>query len=82
VAVSSGRPVISSAYASGGSLIFSGNGAAAKGTYYVLTSTNLAMPIADWTPIATNQADINGNFNATNPISYGNLDQFYIIKQP
>ena len=82
VAVASSRPVITSAYTAGANLIFSGTGGSGNGTYYVLTSTNLAMPIADWTPIATNQADLNGNFNATNPISYGNLDQFYIIKRP
>ncbi|HSY43455.1 MAG TPA: hypothetical protein VK811_06055, partial [Candidatus Acidoferrum sp.] len=82
VAIASGRPVITSAYTAGANLIFSGTGGSGNGTYYVLTSTNLTAPIADWTPIATNQADINGNFNATNPISYGNLDQFYIIKRP
>ena len=82
VAIASGRPVITSAFAAGGDLIFSGTGGAAKGTYYVLTSTNLAMPIADWTPVATNQSDINGNFSTTNTINYTNSDQFYIIKQP
>jgi hypothetical protein len=82
VSTGNGRPMIRSAYAAGGNLIFSGGGGTARGTYYVLTSTNLSIPIAQWTLIATNQSDINGNFSTTNTINYTNSDQFYIIKQP
>jgi hypothetical protein len=67
-------PVISSTKVSGGSLIFSGTGGTASGTYYVLTTTNLTGP---WSPIATNTYDGSGNFSATNTIPAGVPHQFY-----
>jgi Alpha galactosidase C-terminal beta sandwich domain len=82
VAISSSRLAITNVYLSGGNLIFNGSGGTARSTYYVLTSTNLVTPIADWIPIATNQSDANGNFSVTNIINYTNSDQFFIIKQP
>ena len=49
--------------AGGGNFILSGVGGTNSGTYYVLTTTNLAMPLANWTPIATNQFDSQGQFH-------------------
>lgn len=37
----------------------------AGGTYYVLNSTNLALPLNQWTPVATNVPTVNGNFTIT-----------------
>jgi autotransporter-associated beta strand protein len=64
----------------GGNLILSGGGGIANGTYYVLTTTNLATPLADWTPVATNTFDTSGNFIVTNTIDSNNTQQFYRIK--
>jgi hypothetical protein len=63
-----------------GSLVISGTNGLANDVYYVLTSTNLALPIADWTTIATNTFDANGHFNVSLPYSVGNVQQYYSIK--
>ncbi|HEU5396059.1 MAG TPA: hypothetical protein VFV81_02760, partial [Verrucomicrobiae bacterium] len=62
------RPVLSHIAISGGNLVISGTNGAA-GTYYLLSSTNLATPLANWTPVSTNNFSGSGSFNITNPIS-------------
>jgi hypothetical protein len=64
----------------GGSFILSGFGGTSAGTYFVLTSTNLAMPLALWTPIATNQFGGHGQFVFTNTAPTGTPQQFYILQ--
>jgi len=78
VIASSGGPSIASTKVSGGKLIFSGTGGSASGTYYVLTTTNLAGP---WMFVATNSYDASGNFNVTNTMPAGVPQQFYRIEQ-
>jgi len=76
------QPVIGSVKASGGNLVFSGTGGTAFGTYYVLTTTNLATPLANWTPLFTNAFDSSGNFSVTNAINAGTPRLFYLLKTP
>lgn len=75
-------PVITSPQLTGGNLVFSGTGGTNSGPYRVLTTTNLATPLADWVPIATNSFDASGNFSFTNPVSAGSSRQFFLIRQP
>jgi autotransporter-associated beta strand protein len=63
-----------------GSLVCSGSGAPTNWTYYVLSSTNLSLPLTNWTRIATNQTDSGGNFSATNS-AITNLPQTFLILQ-
>jgi autotransporter-associated beta strand protein len=51
---------------SNGRVTFSGSGGAPNGTFYVLSSTNLATPLADWQCSLTNEFDSSGNFHVTN----------------
>jgi len=74
------RPRISSFTISGGNLIFSGINGTANGTYTVLSSTNAALPLSQWTPIATNTFSGTGTFGATNAVS-GNRS-FFTIEVP
>ena len=78
-------PKIRSIVISGGQLIISGtnnNGAAGAGDgYSVFTSTNIALPLADWTLLNTGTFGANGNFSSTNPIGT-NRQQYYIIRLP
>jgi hypothetical protein len=67
---------------SGSNLIFSGSNGLAKGTYYVLASTNLALPLAQWTPVATNVFDSSGNFNFSNVLNPNLPGQFYLLQIP
>jgi polygalacturonase len=51
---------------SGNNLVFSGTGGVTNGTYIVLASTNVALPLIQWTPLATNSFDASGDFTFTN----------------
>ena len=66
----------------GGELILSGTGGPANGTYYVLTSTNVASPVANWTPLATNLFDGIGAFSFTNAIDPATPQRFYLLQLP
>jgi hypothetical protein len=76
------QPVINSTVVSGGNLIFSGTNGTAGGTYYVLTSTDVATPLSSWTSIATNTFGPGGAFSVTNAIAPGTPKQFYLLKLP
>jgi fibronectin-binding autotransporter adhesin len=67
----------------GGQLVTGGSGGTTNGTYYILSSTNAALPLISWTRIATNQFDSNGNFSFTNSIDpAGAPRQFYLLQLP
>jgi hypothetical protein len=74
-------PVIGNPTVSGGKLVFSGTGGTPSGSYSVLTTTNIATPVANWTALMTNSFDASGNFSVTNAIAPGTPKQFYTIKQ-
>jgi len=67
---------------SGGKLIISGTNGSSGRNYYVLTSTNVALPLNQWTPILTNSFDGSGAFSATNSVSAGSPRQFYLLQVP
>jgi hypothetical protein len=67
---------------SNGNLILSGAGGATNGTYNVLTSTNVALPLNQWTSIATNQFDSSGNFIFTNPVQTNVPQRFFLLQIP
>jgi hypothetical protein len=77
------KPVITSTILNGANLILNGtNGtASAGGTFYVLSSTNVAAPLSSWTYIATNTYGTGGAFSVTNAIVPGVPNNFYILKQ-
>jgi autotransporter-associated beta strand protein len=82
VVAAASQPVISSIVASGGNLIFSGTNGTAGGTYYVLTSTDVTVPLAGWTPVSTNTFGPGGVFSVTNAISLGTPKSFFLLKLP
>jgi hypothetical protein len=49
----------------------------------VLTSTNITVPLAQWTTVTTGNFDGSGNFTYTvsGALSSGSPQQFYILKQ-
>jgi hypothetical protein len=68
---------------SGSNLILSGTNGVAGQPYYVLTSTNVALPPGQWIPVATNFFDSNGNFQFTNAPGPGAAgQQFYLLQLP
>jgi hypothetical protein len=66
----------------GANLIVSGSGGTPGANYYVLSSTNIALPAASWTRIATNQFDGSGNFAFTNAASPAFSQRFFRIQLP
>jgi len=68
----------------GGSLgvVINGTGGVTNGSYYVLASTNLALPLDQWTPIATNLFDASGNFIFTNSAPTNAPQEFFRLQLP
>jgi hypothetical protein len=77
-----GAPVIAGISISGTHVIFNGTNGYVGGTYYVLTSTNVALPLSQWSPISTNALSAPGNFSitATNGLIPNAQRQFYILE--
>ena len=73
------RPVITSFTDSGFDVTLSGNNGPANGTYYVLGSTNVALPASSWTVLATGYFDGSGNFTYSAPIDPERSQQFYMV---
>jgi hypothetical protein len=76
-------PFISEVRLSGGDLIISGTNGVPGQSYHVLTSTNLALPLAQWTLLSSNViADSNGLFGFTNGIPPEASMRFYLLQVP
>ena len=71
-------PVFLSTVLSGANLVSAISNGAAGSTFYVLASTNLALPIASWTPVLTNTYP-GGNFFITNPVAPGTPRRFFLL---
>ena len=80
--VATNQPRIANVVLSGTKLIFSGTNGVASELYTVLSSTNLAFPLSQWTPVLTNNFDNNGNFSVTNTLTPNTLQNFYILQIP
>ena len=66
----------------GTNLVMSGSGGVTSGTFYVLASTNLSLPLNQWTPIATNQFSDTGHFVFTNSLGSDPPQMFYSLELP
>jgi hypothetical protein len=76
------QPSISSVNVSGGNIILQGtNNVGSGGDYVVLCSTNVALPIASWTPVLTNTF-VSGLFSNAIPVTPGVPQQFYLLQLP
>ncbi|HWD19455.1 MAG TPA: autotransporter-associated beta strand repeat-containing protein [Verrucomicrobiae bacterium] len=65
----------------GNTLTLSGSGGPSSGNYYVLTTTNIGLPLSSWTRLATNSFDSNGHFTFTNGVT-GSPQRFFQIELP
>jgi hypothetical protein len=82
VGVPSTPPRIDRVALVGTNLIVSGTNGKPGGSYYVLASTNLTLPPANWTPTATNPFAADGSFIFTNAILTTGPRQFYRLQLP
>ncbi len=67
---------------SSSSMIFSGSGGSPNNSYWLLTTTNLALPVASWTVAATGSFDATGQFNFSYPIMPGAPQNFFLLQVP
>jgi len=76
-------PHITSFQLLGGNFAITGTNGNAPGTFfYTLASTNLALPLTNWTILATNQFGSGGGFNFTNTLNFDRTQQYFILRLP
>lgn len=76
------NPAFNSVNVLGNGFVLSGTGGVWGVNYYVLSSTNLALPLSNWMRIATNQFNSSGNFNFTNGLNTNSPQSFYLLQSP
>jgi len=74
------KPFIGSTAISGNGFAFVGTGGVANANFYLLGTTNLAIPLTNWQRLLTNQFDNNGNFNFTNDLGTNTPQTFYLLQ--
>jgi fibronectin-binding autotransporter adhesin len=75
-------PSISSVLPSGGNLIISGAGGVTNGFYSVVSSTDVAAPIATWAVVGSGQFNGNGQFSTAVAIDLLTPQRFFTIRMP
>jgi len=77
-----GNPAhVGSVSVSGGHVVITGTSPDAGQSYRILTTTNLAIPLASWTPVATN-VFAGAGFSNSIPLNPANPQQFYQVVEP
>ncbi|HXE41992.1 MAG TPA: hypothetical protein VN516_03120, partial [Candidatus Baltobacteraceae bacterium] len=74
------KPNISAVTMSGGDFIFSATNGVPNWPCYILASTNVSLPLNQWTVTDTNSFDANGNFIFTNTPDPGLPQTFYLLQ--
>lgn len=74
------QPRIGSLSLVSGKVVLNGTNGTAGLAYSVLTATNVALPVASWTPLTTNVFGAGGSFGWTNAIDPTKPQSFYLIK--
>jgi len=76
------RPTIGRITITSGNVIISGEyPPGSGGTYHILTTTNVALPIANWAVLTNGTFDNNGNFASTNDMGTS-AQRYYILQVP
>ncbi|HWF18677.1 MAG TPA: hypothetical protein VG754_05390 [Verrucomicrobiae bacterium] len=73
-------PVITGFSFSGSNIVFAGTNGYPLDGFKVLTSTNVAAPLTNWTTFSTGSYNASGNFAVTNAVTNSVPAQFFIIK--
>lgn len=82
VEIITASPVTQTITCDGNQLIVNGSGGTIGATYRILATTNAALPMAQWTPIVTNQFGSGGGFSYTNMITPAKPVQFFLLSVP
>jgi hypothetical protein len=76
------HPLITSTVLQNGNVVLNGTGGSPGKTYYVLSSTNLLLPTAQWTPAGTGSYDNSGAFIFTNTADPNGPQLYYMLQTP
>ena len=65
-------------------LVLQGTGGPTNGgySYWLRSSTNMTLPLTNWSIVATNAFDAQGNFSNPIPLTPGTPQQFYRVQMP
>jgi len=66
---------------SGGNLVLSGVNGPAGQQYRILSTTNVALPLVNWTPVYTNTFNADGSYGYTNSTPGSKVD-FLLLVSP
>jgi len=77
-----GEPVLSVSLSSATNLVINGTNALPGATYITLASTDVGVPLTNWTALQTDIFDLNGNFTNNVPITPGIQQQFFLVQLP
>ena len=77
------KPVLKTISVSGTTLSLTASGGSDGGNFVLLESTNLTLPLSQWTPVLTNSFDSSGNLNlSTNILNAATPAEFYTLQAP
>jgi autotransporter-associated beta strand protein len=82
VVSSASRPVITGLRYTGTNLILQASNGAPGATAYILTATNLALPVSGWASVATNTFDLSGALTLTAPIDANSRRSLFRVAMP
>ena len=82
VNASSQPPMIGCVQFIGNQLVVTGTDGIAGANYLVLTTTNLALAMTNWTIVSTNQFGAGGSVNFTNPLNPNSPATFFRLRLP
>jgi len=78
---SAGAPVLNPPTVSGGNLVLTGTGTP-NGSFSILTSTDLSLPISQWTTNSTGTFDANGSMSNGIPVNKLEGARFFLLREP
>jgi autotransporter-associated beta strand protein len=76
------RPRFSLPVRSGSDLVLSGSAGTPNSTFNVLSSTDMTVPVTEWSSVATGTFDANGNFTVSIAIDTAAPARFFILRTP
>ncbi len=79
---SAGAPTLHPPIISGGNLILTGSGGTAGGSYTLLTTTNVALPVSAWTTNTIGTFDSSGAFSNSISAGASNAATFFRLRVP
>jgi hypothetical protein len=80
--VATQAPVVTATSYSASYVTLSGTNGPVGGLYYVLSATNVALPLPSWSRLATNAFGPGGSFNVIVPANPADSARFYRLELP